>query len=370
MLPGGLDPMYRMALATSHQPYLRVDVLDGAGNTLATNITYLSGAVQATLNSNITRRCTIQVHEDMYPFDETDLLAPYGNQLQVVRGIEYATGHRNAWTVFVGRIQEAQLTSDGVATIHASDYSTDVVENKFLVPQNSAVGVPVGTQVRELIQNGYPPATFATFDVDDIPVPQLTWQLERGQALNELATSVGAYWYALADGSFTLRRYPWTVPTSPVVTYQEGDDGTITSYQVTRSRDDVYNSLTVTGETLTGSTPVYATAQDNTPGSLTEYGGNFGRRHQLFRLQTPGSQAAAFSAAQENLRRLVSPIQTWNWAMTVDAALELGDTVRIDAAGQSGVVQIVDGFTIPLHVDGMMQVSGRSQVIGPLEGVS
>ena len=43
MLPGGLDDMYRAALATSHQPYFNVSVLDGQQNILADGLTYLSG---------------------------------------------------------------------------------------------------------------------------------------------------------------------------------------------------------------------------------------------------------------------------------------------------------------------------------------
>lgn len=367
MLPDGLDPMYRAALATSHQPYLLVEILDGQRNVLATDPTYLSGSVNADLTSRVARTCTITFDESFYPFEPGDLLAPYGNMVRVTRGIEFAEGTRFAWVVFLGRIQDASLTSDGTCTISAADPAADVIDVKFLEPQNSGAGVAVEVEVARLISDAVPLATFGTFDSFGVPVQQLTWQLDRGQALDELATSVGAFWYCLADGSFVLRRYPWTVPNPAVVTYADGEDGSIVTWAASRSRSTVYNSLTVTGERLNGDEPVYATAADDNPASPTYIFGNFGRRHQLLRLQTPASQGAAQAAARDNLRRLTALVDAWSWAMTPDAALELGDTVSLNVAGRSDIIQVVSGYSIPLDLSGPMRVQGRSLVLGPLE---
>jgi len=369
MLPDGLNPMYRQALATSHQPYLLVEILDGNRNVLATDPVYLSGNVSADLTSRVARTCTITFDESYYPFEPGDLLAPYGNMIRVTRGIEFAEGTRYAWVVFLGRIQEASLSSEGTCTISASDPAVDVLDVKFLKPQNSDAGILVEEEVRNLITDAVPLASFGTFDTFGIPVQQLTWQLDRGQALDELATSVGAFWYCLADGSFVLRRYPWTVPNPPVVTYADGPDGSVTSWAATRSRSMVYNSLTVSGERLNGDDPVYATASDDNPTSPTYIFGNFGRRHQLLRLQTPASQGAAQGAAGDNLRRLSSLVDAWAWTMTPDAALELGDTVSLNVAGRSDIIQVVSSYTIPLDLSGPMRVQGRSLVLGPLEVV-
>lgn len=369
MLPGGLDEMYRSALATSHQPYLLVEVLDGDRNVLETDLTYISGNVNADLTSRVARTCTITFEQSRYPFEPGDLLAPYGNMVRVTRGIEFAEGSRFAWTVFLGRIQEATLSSDGTCVISASDPAVDVIDVKFLRPQNSNAGVLVEDEVRNLISDAIPLATFGTFDTFGIPVQQLTWQLDRGQALDELATSVGAFWYCLADGSFVLRRYPWTVPNPPVVTYADGPGGSVTGWAATRSRNLVYNSLTVSGERLNGDTPVYATASDDNPASPTYIFGNFGRRHQLLRLQTPASQGAAQGAASDNLRRLSALVDAWTWTMTPDAALELGDTVSLNVAGRSDIIQVVSSYTMPLDLSGPMRVQGRSLVLGPLEVV-
>lgn len=370
MLPGGLDPMYRAALTSSHQPYLLVEILDGDQNVLVSGVEYLGGGVSATLTSRVARTASVTFDESFYPYEPTDVLAPYGNMLRITRGVEFADQSRFAWTIFVGRIQETSLNDDGTCTAQASDFSADVIEVKFLTPQNSQAGSSVTTEVIRLISDAVPFATFGASDSFALPVQPLTWQLDRGQALDELATSVGAFWYALADGDFVLRSYPWTVSNPPVVTYADSDDGSIFGSRANRSRESVYNSLTVTGERLNGDPAVYATAQDLNPVSPTYINGPFGRRHQLLRLQTPASTGAAQGAASDNLKRLSALVDTWSWTMSVDAALELGDTVSLNVHGRSDIIQVVASMRIPLDLSAPMSVSGRAQIIGILEGES
>lgn len=369
MLDGGLDPMYRAALAASHQSYTLVEVLDGDQDLLESDLTFLSGSVTATLTSRISRGCNISFAEEMYPFDPGDLLAPYGNMVRVTRGIEFADGTRFAWVVFVGRIQDATLNGDGTCAIEAADFAADVLESRFLRPENSAATAPVSAEIQRLIADGFPQASFAFIEEFDMPTRVRTWQLDRGQALDELATSAGAFWYPQADGRFVLRRYPWTVAGPPVVTYSDtGELGVISRASSNRSRSEVFNSLTVTGERLNGDQAVYSLAQDTNPASITYIDGSFGRRHQLLRLQTPGTFGSAQGAALDNLQRLISPVDTWGWSMSVDAALELGDVVGLAVYGRTGIVQVVASMRLPLG-PGEMQVAARSQVTGILEGV-
>lgn len=379
MLAEGLDPMYRAALATSHQPYLLVEVLDGQQDVIAElplegepegGLCYLSGSVSATLTSRISRRCSITVPEFMYPFQPDGLLAPYGNMLRAWRGIQFADGGFFRWPVFVGRIQETSLGSNGTCTVQAADFAADVLESRFVRPENSVPANTATTEVQRLISDGFSQAVFGPMQAFSAPVRARTWQVDRGQALDEIATSVGAFWYPLADGTFTLRSYPWTVFSEPVITYSDSAPGAvIEAAEASRSRADVYNSLTVTGERLNGDAAVYALAQDTTATSPTYINGNFGVRHQLLRLQTPGTLGAAQGAATDNLRRLIALNDTWSWQMPVDAALELGDTVGLDVYGQTGIIQVVSGMQIPLDLSGPMNVSARSRVAGVLEGV-
>lgn len=369
MLPGGLDLMYRNALSTSHQAYLCVDVLDGNRDPIIEDLVYLGGSVTATLTSRVARTCDLVVDESMYPHTTDGVLAPYGNMIRAWRGVEFADGSRWRWIVFIGRIQSTTLAPDGTCRVFASDFATDVVDAKFLRPQNSLLGTTVTQQMLSLISEGFPNADFGDCDTSAVLTRALTWQLDRSAALDELGTSIGFFWYPLADGRFVLRRYPWTVPADPVVSYSDGDGGSVITSSATRTREGLYNSLTVSGERLSGDDPVYALAQDTNPASPTFVSGNFGLRHRLLRLQTPGTQGAAQGAANDNLRRLVSLTATWEWTMTVDAALELGDVVQLNVRNRPPVTQVVASMEIPLDLSSPMRVEGRAQTFESLEGV-
>ncbi len=180
-----------------------------------------------------------------------------------------------------------------------------------------------------------------------------------------MSTTVGAFWYALADGSFVQRYVPWTVPGSPVVSFSDGLNGVMVA-SPSRDREDVWNSITVTAERADGTPPVFAVAEDTNPLSPTYVNGPFGRRHRLVYLQTPQTQGSAQTAANAYLRRSVALQETWTWSMPPDAALELGDIVTLNAYDRTGIIQVVSGYTLPLEVGAMMTVQAHAQVIGLL----
>lgn len=376
MLSGGLDGLYRRALAAPHREYVKVEVLDGNGNVLPLprgsidpdtgGLIFLDGAVSASLSSRVTRTLTISVDESLYPETIDGLLAPYGNRLRAYRGIEFADGGRYAWQVFTGRIQQPILAPDGTVSVPAADRALEVAEFGFQVPENSQIGNTLNAEFIRLISDAITDAAFGASDTFFETMPQLTWLSDRAGAIDEIATTGGAFWYALADGSFVLRRYAWTVAGAPLLTLSDGAGGVLVA-SPSRDRDEVYNSITVTGERADGSAPVFAFAEDNNPDSPTYVDGPFGRRHKTINLQTPQTQGTAQTAANAWLRRSVGLNETWRWTQPPDAALELGDIVSLNAFGRSGIIQVVSGFTLPLDPEGMMTVQAHAQVIGALE---
>jgi len=366
MLPGGTDLLYRNALAAGHEPYLRAEVWSGDGQRLATDLIVLGGQVDATLTSRVSRTLTLALHEDFYPAEETDLLAPFGNTIRVYRGLIFADGERYVWQVFTGRITDAQQ-DDGVCQILASDPAQDVADAAFVTPENSVVGNPVRDEFVRLVSDAIPDATFGTSDDFFQTMPVETWEHDRAAALDEIATSIGAFWYPLANGDFVLRKVPWAVPGDPLVTLTDTDGGTILRSRPRRSRTEVYNSVTVTGERTDGTEPVWYTAEDLNPTSPTYVLGPFGRRNILVNLQTPSTTDAARQAAEDYLRRTTAFTETWDYTCVPDASIELGDVQRLDVRGRANIRQVVAAFTIPLDLDSMMSVSCRAQVIGSLE---
>lgn len=377
MLPGGNDPLYRSVLATGNQHFVRLEVWSGSGVPLDIplhrqgedgGLAFFNGTVSATLNSRVTRELQFSVPFDMYPYEPTDLLAPFGNEIRAYRGVRLGDGSElYTWQVFRGKIRMVTQYSTGNTAIICTDRAADVTDHQFVSPQNSQPSNTIFLEFNRLIVDALPDATFGVSDDFTTLVQPLTWELDRGAALDEMARSVGALWYALANGDFVLRRYPWTQPGVPVVTLTDAPGGTINSWQATRNRNDIYNVVTVTGERLSGAAPVYYTASDTVPTSPTYVGGNFGIRSLLDRLQTPSSPGAASDAALQRLAVSVAPVEAFQLRCVTDASLELGDVLRVVIEGREAI-QVVSALSVPLGVDGDMFVSTRSLVSNQLEG--
>lgn len=375
MLPGGLDATYRQALATSHSRYFLVEVLDGAGNVLPIpadrtsaegGLIFIGGSVSATLGNRTTRQLDLTLDETLYPVGPGFILAPYGNRVRVWAGIQFAEGTVYRWVIFTGRLQDDVNSINGEVTVGAADRANEVVEAMFVRPENSSVGNTVSAEFQRLVSDGVPDAVFGPSDPVGLTVPQLTWESDRAGALDEMATSAGTYWYALADGSFVLRRYAFGTAAPSVLTLHDGPGGTVGAAP-SRGRQTIFNSVTVTGERVDGSAPVWALAQDLNPASPTYVRGNFGLRHTTLNLQTPQTQGSAQSAANDFLRTSIALTEAWTWGQPLDAALELGDVVTLNARGESGIIQVVSAFVISLEAAGAMSVTGRAQVPGLLD---
>lgn len=363
MLAGGDDPGYRALLQGPHTPICRVEVwrdnerIDDFGTA---GLPVYSGSISATLNSQVTRQLALTTDESLWPMDAAGLLAPYGNELRVFQGVSNGAGVPYEWQTFRGRINNVTLQSDATLSIEAIDRAGDVNDAGFPLPENSNVGVTVTQEFRRLIQEGVSDATFGTFDAFSVVVPMLTWEYDRAGACDELADAAGAVWYALANGDFVFRFVPWTQALSPVLSWSDGVGGEVAEANVTITRENVFNVVTVVGERADGTTPVYAYLTDDDPTSPTYAAGPFGVRSKLINIQAANTQPQAEAIARTALRFSLALTQAWEVSTTADASLELGDAILISARGLPEVVQVISSFTLPLIANVTMSVSLRA----------
>lgn len=376
MLPGGNDTLYRSVLGAPHRRYVRIDVYSGNGTLLNSlipqhlrgdpegGLCFLNGSVSATLTSRVARRLTLSVPGHLFPQETTDLLAPFGNEIRAFMGVTLGDGDTSyTWPVFRGKIQQVAVSSAGQCQILCGDRAEDVLDVAFASPENSQVGNLVLAEFQRLVIDAVPNATFGASDSFLKHVEALTWEFDRGSALDELARSVAALWYPLANGDFVLRAIPWTVAGAPVLVLTDQQGGTVNGWTRSRSREGIFNVVTVTGERLNGDAPVFATASQTNPTSPTFVGGNFGVKSIVERLQTPATQGGAQSTADSLLRNYTAPVEEWSLDVVPDAALELGDVIQVLVDG-ADTTQVVTGFSLPLDLSGNMTVSTRSLVVG------
>lgn len=352
----GLDSTYRYALAAPHTVYSRLDITDNTGAVLRSDLSFITGSVKADFQQRVTRTLDFTVDNSLYPVkpngqvDTTALLAPFGNQVRAYRGIAWGDGTLTYFPVFAGSLDTVSLNRDGSVNVKAEDFAADVVAAGFEVPTNSTAGVALFQQFRNLILGALPAAIFGTSDKTAALMPALTWEFDRGKALDDVASAASMLWYQLPDGSFVIRLVPWAkAGQSALITLTDRD--LLTDWKTTVTRRGVYNSIVYVAERQ-GAVPAFAIARDTALTSPTRYLGPIGRRPRLIKNQVPLTQAQCQAAAQTALQSAKAIAVQFERAATVpDASIELGDVLQVTADGVTSL-QCVTGFALPLKEDG------------------
>lgn len=360
MLPSSAT--YKQAIHGPHQLAFEVDLYDNAGNLLENEVPIFGGSVNANLTHRVTRSGGFTVGREWWPGDSaTAALTPYRTIANVKAGIQYGDGSREIFDVITGRVGRVEMQDNGSVSARVDDLAADVLGVRFTQPQSSTPRITVLSQIRRLIADALPTATFGTDAVDnpDAQTPQLTWDEDRGKALDDLAETLGARWYALGNGDFVVRSYPYDVGTV-VQTVVDGPRGLLVSGRPSLTRDGAANNVTVVVERFDGGSPFRVVAQDDSPTSPTRFGGPFGMVTQVIKVQTPLTvgEATVYARAQMNASTALS--SRWGVAMVPDYTLEPGDTVRLESRGHSSV-QLIDTITYPLS-PGTMALGTRAFV--------
>jgi hypothetical protein len=368
-------PQYRRALAAPHEAYARVEVWRAGiqkeelvWRSYTPNQPYtrqvpvfFGGSVRASLNSRITRTLDLTVPEVLYPWSTTDLLNPYGTELRAFKGIRYGSGLTDEFPVFVGTIEEVSPPG-GVVRIKASDTALRVAGAGFQSPMPSQVGDLVVDEVERLILDADPRAVFGSHSAITAKVPQLSYDSDRGQALDSLASAATAYWYTLADGRYVLRAVPWLAPlTQAPIALTDGTGGVLLDAYPTRSSSGIYNQVTALSDRTDGGAAIWATASDTDPASPTYIGGPFGVRSKQLRVTGAANQGQLVAVAAAELDRSRALTASWQVTCVPDASLELGDPLALNFRGRSAT-QFAVSFTMPLQPDASMSIQGRDLV--------
>ncbi|MEU2510161.1 DUF5047 domain-containing protein, partial [Streptomyces sp. NPDC007863] len=291
-----------------------------------------AGDVSASLTNRVTRNATFTLPRDYYPVTADDPLSPEYAVVHIHAGIQYGTGQAETFPLFEGRIWDATLGADGQVAFNCQDLAADVISYRFEQPRTTTAGMTL-SEIRRLITEAVPQATFGTDTVVDAPTPQsLTWDEDRGQALDDLAQSLGGRWYALGNGQFVVRAFDYAL--GPVAqALHDGPGGLLIDASVPRSRAGVANSVVVVSERADGTTPIRVPARNTTTTSPTRFGGRFGRVSQILKVQTPLSFPQAQTLAQTQLQAASALTRQWSANVVADYSLEPGDTVDLAFMG-------------------------------------
>lgn len=365
MLPS--TALYKSVIHTPHQLVSYADVFDIDGNERARGVPIVSGNVTANLTNRVTRSANFTVAgqqsllnpQDWFPRTVDDVFSPYRAVVRLYAGVRYGNGTEEIFPLFTGRVYDVQRGEDGGVTLQCDDLAADVVACRFEQPVNSRTGTSCITEVQRLISQAVPQATFGTNDVDDSDTPKLTWDEDRGQAIDDLSEAMGGRWYALGNGDFVIRSFNYAVA-APVQTIVDGPGGLMAQATVSITRDGTANSIVVVAERMDGTDPVRYVARDGNPSSPTAFNGPFGNVVQVIKVQTPLSTTAAQTLARTQLAAATALTQQWSVTCVPDYTLEPGDTARLGYRGLQED-QVIDRIDYPLTI-GTMRLDTRSSV--------
>lgn len=377
MLTGGTSALYRQVLAAGgaawtvrvevwQRPagtWIRVDPFGDAG------LPITSGSLSATLANGVTRTVslTVPMSQQLYrngtsmiPLAGGDLLDPLASELRIRAGWKAGAAVVGWWPVFTGPIVDVSAqTGTGDLNVSASDRAEGVVASKFVSPRSAPTDTPlVTTLIRDLIDDVWGPGSFGDHDETYTTVPKMTWDVERSSALGSMASAATCFWYAVADGTFTVRRIPWAAASygTPLVTFADGAG--MLDASVRLSRSGVCNIAVVPSSNTSGSDPFYGTSWDLDPGSRTRVDGPLGRRVLRADGENVTSSGQADTIAKAKRLRSLASLEEWSMRIVSDPSLELGDVCRIMTMGVQRDVALAS-FTLPLSGAPEMSTSWR-----------
>lgn len=358
-----VDGEFQSRVSQSHVVEILVRVLQN-GTPIA-EVPVVSGSVTMESRSAIRGRCDLTLGDlDLLPEEADDLLAPYGNEIQVCRGVRYEDGSSDVVSLGKFRIQEfvADDSGDSLSmSVSGQDRSIRVQEGKFELPGQVAAGTLFTDAILDLVNDVYPSVEY-DFASTSITTPLLVYEEgdDRWDFCQGMAEALGAELYF--DGDGILRLVPLAVPINPVLELSEGDGGVLVSASRKWTRSDSWNVQIVTGNAIDQEDPPRGEARDTNPSSPTYYLGPYGQVVDFWSSEFITDVTQANDAAAGRLSKNLGTTKSIGFGSIVNPSLQPGKVVTV-VRDRLGVNEdhVIDSLTIPLGIEDTM--SGDTRVV-------
>jgi hypothetical protein len=335
-------------LRVSHEVITHIDVFYN-GALVYQDLPVEEGSVTVDEGSQVRRTANLTVSDpNLDPSSIIDMLAPFGTEFMVRRGIKFPEGDEESIPLGVFRIDEASRSSwfDGVSIV-GSDRSGGLADARFLAGWNTPGGIEIRDEIENLVRDVYPNIEFYDLTDDDSPTQSAIWDRDRNEAIEKLASALGAEFIFDPLGRAILRPVTVTLSDEPDWTIDCGDRGVMIDVSTGISRSEVYNAVAAFGEQQDGSPPVTGYAFV-TSGPL-RWGGTFGKKPRFFTSQFITSSGQAQKAAKSILVRSTGFNRSIQPTSIVNPALDAGDTLQIVLPNNLEYWHVLRSMTIPLR---------------------
>lgn len=357
-----VSDLFLSALRSSHSAVVRLDAYRG-GVLLASDLPISAGSVTVDASSKVRRQLTATIADpSLAPAagDPDAMLAPYGTELRAYRGIRHLTGAVE-W-VPLGRFRVESARADVQASgveVTAADRSALVAGARFLAPTPSVTTNTVPAEIARLIRGAAPDAAVTDETGYTGGVAALTWERERWDAVESLATGIGAEVFFDPDGVARIRPVP-SIDSPLAWTVDAGEGGVMVAAEQRTSRERTFNGVVVTGERTDGTPPVAATVTDDDPASPTYWYGGFGQVPHFYSSPQITTTGQATTTAVALLGRTRGLVRQLTLASIPNPALDALDVIGVVFPDGSTERHLVDKLTVPLDPGEAMPIETRS----------
>lgn len=327
------------------------------------------GSISASANGRVRRTCELTVAPQGIA-DESAVapLEPYGSRITVWRSIVLPSDEELPYEVFSGRLDVVEKSFGGEVRLRASDLASMVVDARFEAPRQPPAGQLITDTMTTLIREVLGVSTVVRVEgsfTARVSGNAGVWERDRGEALDQLASSIGAEWYhdqgATGAGvTFVIRAVP-TLGGEPEWLVQVGRDGAMVHEVSSLDRESVYNAVIAIGEPTDGP-PVRAVAYDTDPASPTRYNGPFGNVPRFYSSPFIYAVAQAQRAADSILAKSIGLARQRQVEMVPNPAVRIGHRVELILPDLTHEQHIVDSYTLPLDIGTTMKLANRSIV--------
>lgn len=321
-----LTPAQQQVLLGSHRMTTTAVVLR-AGVSLGI-IPVVGGYVTATLGTRGGRDAFFTTTRSVL---DRGLLNPLTDQIILSTGVrDYLS-----ITLFTGRVDTVEFDETGFVQVRLLSVGAEAISNDFIVPW-AATSADAATEIALILTDADPSWSV---DISDASASALTgqqvWESDRGQALDQVASGANLIWQPNRYGGYRVFDNPYLIGPSlaaeSVITLVEGEDGALVQVTDSKTRQGVYNSITVVMERTDGTEPIRVTVQDTVSTSMTRYGGPFGRQNKVVKNAATQDPLAL---ASRLLRQSLALRRSWTIRVPHIPILDPGDVFTLWYRGE------------------------------------
>jgi hypothetical protein len=333
----------------------------------------LGGSVTVDRTAQYRRQCNLQiaVNTVTIPGKASDALAPYGNTVQLFRGLFIPANGLTPVTSVLIPLGVFRLSTTGVGdsgdevtvSLTGYDSSRTIARNKFTDVYFIAAGINYATAIAALIADRRPDV------VTDIPVtaeftPQMTFDVgsDPWQALTDMCAALGWECFFTVDDVFKVQPVPDPAITPTAMLYDEGELSHLLTVGKEYDDEPGFNGVVFTGESTSIATPVSATTWDNDPNSPTYYLGKYKKNPDFQTSPYIASTAQASAAGVAYMLKNQGGTEQTTFDAIPNPALDASDVIQVKR-GRIRVddIIVVESIVMPLGPDGSMSVTGAKR---------